>query len=124
MPVRCVTAAPSQSSRSCRSRRRSDVLEIRPAMTEEDIEAFLAIRAAVDPVFPMTRESFDDERTSPGRLDVVALVEGEHAGCGFVERLYGDPQTTTVTVSVRVLERFRRRGIGTALFEHVAGHAR
>ena len=99
------------------------MLEIRPAESEEDIAAFLAIRAAVDPDFPMTRESFDDERTTPGRLDVVALAGGEHAGCGFVERQYGDPRTTTATVSVRVLERFRRRGIGTTLLEHVSAHA-
>lgn len=99
------------------------MLEIRPAETEEDITAFLAIRAAVDPEFPMTRESFDDERTTPGRLDVVALVDGEHVGCGFVERLYGDPQSTTATVSVRVLAPFRRRGIGTALLAHVSAHA-
>jgi mycothiol synthase len=98
------------------------VLEIRPAKTEEDIEAFLAIRAAVDPEFPMTRESFDDEQT-PDRLDVVALVDGEHVGCAFAERQYGDPQTTTATVSVRVLAPFRRRGIGAKLLDHVSAHA-
>jgi GNAT superfamily N-acetyltransferase len=99
------------------------MFEIRPAETEDDIVAFLAIRAAVDPEFPMTRESFDAERSAPGRLDVVALVDGEHVGCGFVERLYGDPQSTTATVSVRVLEPFRRRGIGTKLLDHVSAHA-
>jgi mycothiol synthase len=99
------------------------VLEIRPAETEEDIAAFLAIRAAVDPQFPMTRESFDAERTTPGRLDVVALLDGQHAGCGFVERQYGDPKSTTATVSVRVLTPFRRRGIGTRLLAHVSAHA-
>ena len=99
------------------------MLEIRPAETEEDVGAFLAIRAAVDPDFPMTRESFDAERTTPGRLDVVALVDGEHAGCAFVERQFGDPQSTTATVSVRVLAPFRRRGIGTKLLEHVSAHA-
>jgi mycothiol synthase len=100
-----------------------DVLEIRPVETEEDIEAFLAIRAAVDPELPMTRESFDAERSAPGRLDLVALLDGEHVACAFVERLLGDPQSTTATVSVRVLAPFRRRGIGTKLLDHVSAHA-
>jgi mycothiol synthase len=99
------------------------VLEIRPAETEEDVEAFLAIRATVDPEFPITRESFDDERSTPGRLDVVALLDGEHVGCAFVERLFGDPQSTTAAVSVRVLAPFRRRRIGTKLLEHVSAYA-
>ena len=100
------------------------MIEIRPAESEEDIAAFLAIRAAVDPDFPMTRQAFDAERATPGRLDVVALAGGEHAGGAYVERQYGDAESTTAAVSVRVLEPFRRRGIGTRLLEHVAEHAR
>jgi GNAT superfamily N-acetyltransferase len=100
------------------------MIEIRPAESDEDIAAFLAVRGAVDPDFPMTRESFDAERTTPGRLDVVALADGECAGGAFVERQYGDPKSTTAGVSVRVLEAFRRRGIGTQLLEHVAAHAK
>ena len=100
------------------------MIEIRRAESDEDIAAFLAVRSEVDPDFPMTRESFDGERTTPGRLDVVALTDGEYAGGAFVERQYGDPKSTTAAVSVRVLEAFRRRGIGTQLLEHVAAHAR
>ena len=100
------------------------MLEIRPAESEEDIAAFLSIRGAVDPDFPMTREAFDAERTTPGRLDVLALLDGEPAGGAFVERQYGDPTSTTAGVSVRVLEPFRRRGIGSKLLERVARHAK
>ena len=99
------------------------MLEIRRAETEEDVAAFLAIRAAVDPELPMTRESFDAEQSVAGRLDVVALLHGEHAGCAFTERLHDDPQSTTAAVSVRVLAPFRRRGIGTKLLDHVSAHA-
>jgi hypothetical protein len=37
------------------------VIEIRRAESEEDIAAFLAVSAAVDPDLPMTREAFDAE---------------------------------------------------------------
>jgi GNAT superfamily N-acetyltransferase len=55
---------------------------------------------------------------------VVALADSEHAGCAFVERLFGDPASTTAAISVRVLQQFRRRGIGTELLRHVVWHAR
>jgi len=99
------------------------VLELRSAASEEDVSAFLAIRAAVDPDFPMTREAFDDERTTPGRLDVLALLDGRPAGGAFVERQFGDPTSSTAAISVRVLDSCRRRGIGARLLEHVARHA-
>lgn len=95
---------------------------IRPARGESEIEAFLAIRAAVDPENPMTREAWDAERETAGRLDVVAW-EGETAiGCAFAERMYGDPSSSIGWVSIRVLEPHRRRGHGTALLRHVSEH--
>lgn len=100
------------------------MIDIRPAESEEDIAAFLAIRAAVDPDFPMTREAFDAERSTPGRLDVVGLLDAEPIGGAFVERQRGDSASSTAAVSVRVLEPFRRCGFGTILLEHVARHAK
>lgn len=98
------------------------VLEIRRVAGEADIEAFLAIRAAVDPEYPITRESFDDELDAPGRIDLLALSGGVPAGCIFGSKLWNDPDSTIGFVSLRVLEEQRRRGIGTALLRAVSAH--
>jgi mycothiol synthase len=95
---------------------------IRPVEGEAEIEAFLAIRAAVDPANPMTHESWDAERDTAGRLDVVAWNGENPIGCAFAEQMYGDPSSTIGWVSVRVLEEHRGRGHGTALLRHVSEH--
>ena len=97
-------------------------VEIRRVDGEADIEAFLAIREAVDPAYPMTRESWDDAQTEPGRIDLLACFDGVAAGCAFAGKLWNDPGSTTGFVSVRVLEAHRRRGLGTALLGAVSGH--
>lgn len=99
-------------------------MDIRHVEGEADVEAFLAIREAVDPEHPMTRESFDDAQTVAGRLDLLALVDGDAAGCAFVERQYGDPASTTGYMSLRVLAGYRRRGVGSELLRHVSDHVR
>ena len=99
-------------------------VEIRPAASDPDIEAYLEIRRAVDPEQPLMREAFDDSQGKPGRLDVLAVVEGAPAGCAFVERQYGDPTSATLYVSMRVLKPYRRRGYGTALLRCPSDHAR
>ena len=99
-------------------------VEIRPAATEQDIESYLEIRRAVDPENPMTREAFDGERATAGRVDLLTLEDGTPVGCAFGERQYGDPTSSTLYVSVRVLEPYRRRGHGTALLRLLSDHAR
>jgi len=100
------------------------VTEIRAAASEEDVESYLGIRAAVDPENPMTREAFEDERYDAGRVDLLALEDGEAVGCAFGERHYGDPTSSTLYISIRVLEPYRRRGHGTALIRALSDHAR
>lgn len=97
-------------------------LAIRPLGSEEDVAAFIAIRDAVDPEHPMTRESLDDARKSADRLDVVAWQGAQAVGCAFAEHQWGDPASTTGYFSVRVLAEHRRRGIGTALLARVSEH--
>ena len=97
---------------------------IRQVGAEAEIETFLAIRAAVDPAHPMTREAWDAERETAGRLDVVDWRGDEAIGCAFAERMYGDPTSAIGWVSVRVLSAHRRRGHGTALLRHVSEHVR
>jgi mycothiol synthase len=95
---------------------------IRPVCGEAEIEAFLAIRAAVDPANPMTREAWDAERETAGRLDLLAYDGDEAVGCAFAERQYGDPSSSVGWISVRVLEQHRRRRHGTALLYRVSEH--
>jgi mycothiol synthase len=95
---------------------------IRKVESEAEIEAFLAIRAAVDPANPMTREAWDAERETAGRLDLLGYEGEEAIGCAFAERQYGDPSSSTGWISVRVLEKHRRRGHGTALLHRVSEH--
>jgi len=97
---------------------------IREVEAESEIETFLAIRAAVDPAHPMTREAWDAERETAGRLDVVDWRGDEAVGCAFAERMYGDPASPIGWVSVRVLGEHRRRGRGTALLRRVSEHVR
>ena len=96
--------------------------EIRHVDGEADIAAFLAIRATVDPEYPITRESFDDAPDAPGRIDLLTLSGGVPVGCAFGGNLWNDPESTVGFVSVRVLDGHRRRGIGTALLRTVSTH--
>ena len=97
---------------------------IREVEGEAEIEAFLVIRATVDPANPMTRDAWDAERDTAGRLDLLAWEGETPIGCAFAERMYGDPSSTIGWISVRVLEEHRRRGRGTALLRHVSEHVR
>jgi mycothiol synthase len=97
-------------------------LQIREVRGEAEIEAFLAIRAAVDPANPMTREAWDDERDTAGRIDLLAWQGTTAVGCAFAERTHGDPSSSIGWISVRVLEGHRRLGHGTALLRRVSEH--
>jgi mycothiol synthase len=99
-------------------------LAIRPLETEDDVAAFIAIRDAVDPEHPMTRESLDDARKSVDRLDIVAWQGAQAVGCAFAEHQWGDPASTTGYFSIRVLAEHRRRGVGTGLLARVSEHVR
>jgi GNAT superfamily N-acetyltransferase len=99
-------------------------VEIRSAATGPEIESYLEIRETVDPENPFTREAFDAEQDTAGRVDLLALVNGTPVGCAFGERQYGDPASATLYVSVRVLESYRRRGHGTALLRSLSEHGR
>jgi mycothiol synthase len=97
-------------------------LQIREVRGEAEIDAFLAIRAAVDPTNPMTREAWDAERDTAGRLDLLAWQGAAAVGCAFAERMYGDPSSSIGWISVRVLEGHRRQRHGTALLQRVSKH--
>jgi mycothiol synthase len=99
-------------------------LDVRPLESAADVDAFLAIREAVDPEHPMTRESLEEERKTKYRLDVIAWDDGTALGCAFVEPQFGDPESKSGYISIRVLAEHRRRGVGTALLSRVSDHVR
>jgi GNAT superfamily N-acetyltransferase len=99
-------------------------IELQPVETEAAIEAFLDVRARVDPVFPITRANFDDGRDRPDRLDVLAYLDGEPVGAAWANLPSTSSASEFMFVSVRVVPERRRLGAGTVLFARVSQHAR
>ena len=99
-------------------------ITLRRVEGEEDVDVFLAIRRAIDPEHMPTRAAYREHIQAPGRIDLIAELGREPVGTGFVERHGDDPSGPEGWVSVRVLSEFRRRGVGSALFEAISEHAR
>ena len=97
---------------------------LRAVETESDIEAFLDVRARVDPEYPITRANFDDGRGHVDRIDCLALLGDEVVGAAWAHLPHSSAASEFMFVSVRVVPERRRRGAGTALFSHVSEHAR
>jgi GNAT superfamily N-acetyltransferase len=93
---------------------------IRTAITDADYEAWRAVRIAVLPYerCPTVAEIRDLDR--PGRLMVLAEVDGEVVGSGLADRS-GDGERASLTP--RVHPEFRRRGVGADLLRVLADHA-
>ena len=95
-------------------------LVIRPAVTDEDLDAWRTVRRAVLPNESTVTIEQMRSRESPQRLRVIAEVDGELAGHGFTDvSSYADG-----FVVPRTLPPFRRRGIGSAVLEVLLDHAR
>ena len=93
---------------------------IRTAITDADYEAWRAVRIAVLPYerCPTVAELRDLDR--PGRLMVLAEIDGQVVGCGLTDRS-GDGERAGLIP--RVHPDFRRRGVGTDLLRVLADHA-
>ncbi|WP_327635705.1 GNAT family N-acetyltransferase [Kribbella sp. NBC_00482] len=93
---------------------------IRTAITDADYEAWRAVRIAVLPYerCPTVAELRDLER--PGRLMLLAEINGEVVGSGHADRS-GDGERAAL--AARVHPDFRRRGVGTGLLRVLADHA-
>jgi GNAT superfamily N-acetyltransferase len=100
------------------------VIELRRVETGDDVEVFLALRRAIDPEHMMSRVSYVEEIKRPERADLIASLDGEPAGCAFVEPHSENVAGRVAWVSVRVLRELRRHGVGTALFREVSALAR
>jgi GNAT superfamily N-acetyltransferase len=100
------------------------VIELRRVETEEDIDVFLGLRARIDPDHLPSRVAYLGHLQLPERIDLLATLDGEPVGCGFVEPHADNVHGTVAWISVRILRERRRRGVGTALFAELSGHAR
>jgi mycothiol synthase len=100
------------------------VIELRRVETTEDVDVFLALRTAIDPQHLMHRSAYVEEIKRPEREDFIATLDGEPAGCAFVEPHGDNVGGPAVWVSVRVLRERRRQGVGTRLFREVSTLAR
>jgi mycothiol synthase len=93
---------------------------VRPVESDVDLETWLAVRNAVVTNEPATLEQIRRE-AEPDRILLLAEDDGVATGCAIV-RLSNF--AGNAFVAVRVLPGFRRRGIGTALYDACAAHAR
>jgi acyl-CoA synthetase (NDP forming)/GNAT superfamily N-acetyltransferase len=111
-------------------------VEIRPA-TPGDYDAVKAMHAAMSPdnsylrFFNFSRLSAEreaerlclrdtDRENKPGRMALLALANGELAGCGS----YDEEPGGTAEIAFAVAEHMHHRGIATLLLEHLVSAAR
>jgi mycothiol synthase len=97
-------------------------VEVRAALSDGDLAAWVAVKNAVVPGEPsdvdeLRREAEHDRES--GWL--LALADGVAGGCGVVRR---SNASGLAFAMVRVLPAQRRRGIGSALYAALSGHAR
>lgn len=97
----------------------SDVT-IRPADSDDDLEAWSRIRRLVVPDESAPTVAHLRAEENPVRLLVLAESGGVTVASGVVDR----SQISGAFIAPRVLEVHRRRGIGTALLGTLTGHAR
>ncbi|GAB3815341.1 GNAT family N-acetyltransferase [Kribbella italica] len=95
-------------------------MTIRTASTDADYEAWRAVRIAIMPYerCPSVAELRDVDR--PGRLMLLAEVDGVVVGSGLADRS-GDGERAAL--AALVLPEYRRRGVGTDLLRVLAEHA-
>jgi mycothiol synthase len=99
------------------------VITIRPVLTEEDIDTYVAVRTRVHPQTPMQREGVVEDRKRPDHLDLLADLDGVPVGAASASKFGGAPESEFAYVTIRVVAEERRQGVGTALHAHAAKHA-
>jgi GNAT superfamily N-acetyltransferase len=97
---------------------------LRRVESEDDVDVFLALRRAIDAEHMPTRSNYLEHIKAPGRVDLIAELDGEPVAAAFVERHGENVAGPVAWISVRVLAEHRRRGVGTALFHELSQIAR
>jgi mycothiol synthase len=94
---------------------------IRRAETDADLAGWCDVWTAITPREPITLEEIKERlERQPWRLYLVAEEDG-FVGLGFVGPTDSPGR---IAVTVRVLPEWRRRGLGSQLYEQVLDHAR
>lgn len=90
--------------------------------TDADLEVMIAVRAAADPDRPRPRLENLRHNLAANKTLVylIAQLDGEPAGCGFVDPWPED----FARAHFVVVPALRRRGVGSALLEELGGRAR
>jgi mycothiol synthase len=94
------------------------MIELRVAESTDDLDTWARIKSAVVPNEPVTAEQLRSS-AEPDRLLLLASLDGVDAGCG-IAALSGFGGRAFL--AARVLEPFRRRGVGTTLVHALADH--
>jgi GNAT superfamily N-acetyltransferase len=95
------------------------MIELRVVETDAQLGAWAELKSAVVPNEPVTVEQL--RAAEPGRLLLLAELDGRLAGCGIASPSnFGG----RVFLAARVLPEFRRRGVGRALVAALAEHGR
>jgi mycothiol synthase len=96
------------------------MIEIRPAESDADLQAWIDVRRAVVPTESAGTVEQQRARTAPRTRLFVAELDGELAGSGIAG--ISDLRDRAF-VAPRVLPGMRRRGVGTALLQAMLPHA-
>lgn len=99
------------------------MITIRPVVSEEDIDTYVAVRNRVHPETPLPREVVVDDRRKPDQLDLLAEAGGGCLGAASASRWSGDLSSDFAYLTMRVLAEHRRRGIGTMFHRRASEHA-
>src|SRR4051794_34004039 len=97
------------------------MISLRPVESDDDYDTWARIKTIVVPSEPTTAADVRKYDGEPGRLVLLADVDGEDVGCGVTGRSsFGG----RAFLAARVLPQARGRGVGRALVAALASHAR
>lgn len=100
------------------------MIAVRPVETDADIDAWVDVRARVQPVDPYPREVLVEDMKKPDHLGLIAELDGAPVGAASAGIFHGDREGEYAFVSIRVVAEARRQGVGTALDARCSQHAR